>query len=228
MTLLMLLLASLPQAATETAFDAKWTRPMRPDVVGTLSIGENGIAFRPKKKGKRTLAWAYEDVQHFDRESPTEVGLQDYSDSTVRLGRDRRYRFVLMESTFPDELQARIADRIGKPATDRVARQPDDAEVAIPAKRVRLLQGSEGTLYFTPDWIVYSTEAKGASRAWRLDRDVEAVWSSDPFRFEVHVLGGSEAFVRRVKVFRFSLKRRLDPAYYARLRMRLYNLRSAR
>ena len=145
-----------------------------------------------------------------------------------RLGRDRWYRFVLVDDTFPDELHARVVDRIGKPATDRVARDPADAEVAIPAKNVRLLRGSQGMLYFTPEWVIYSTEGPGQSRAWRLDRDVESIWSSDPYRVEVHVLGGSEAFARRTEVYRFSLKRPLDTSYYDGLRMKLHSLRSSR
>ena len=225
---LMLLFVALPLGAADISFDAKWKKPMRPDVDGTLSIGEERISFDPGEEGKRALEWSFEDVQHFDRASPTEIAIQSYADSIVRLGRDRWYRFVLLEGTFSEELHARVVTRIGKPATDRVAREPADAELAIPAKHVKLLRGSQGTIYFTPEWIMYSTEARGESRAWRLDRDVEAIWSSDPYRLEVHVLGGSEAFVRRAEVHRFSLKRRLDTAYYKGLKMKLYALRSSR
>ncbi len=226
MTLLLLLLACLPLMASEAAFDAKWTRPLRPDILGTLRIGEDGIAFHPKKNGKRTLAWAFEDVQHLDRRSAAEIAVRDYSASTVRLGRGRWYRFVLIEGGFPDELHARVVARIGKPATDRVPRHPGDAELAIPAKRVRLMRGAEGTLYFTPDWIVFSTGAEGGSRAWHLARDVEAVWAPDRFGIEVHVRSRSEGFLRRVTVYRFSLKRPLDTAYYSGLRKKLYDLRN--
>lgn len=223
-----LLLLALPLAGAEASFEAKWKKSIRPDVGGTLSVHEDGIRFQPEKETKQVLEWSFEDVQHLDRASPTEVAIQSYSDSMSRLGRDRWYRFVLVNSTFPDELHARVVNRIGRPATDRVARQPADAEVAIPAKNVRLLRGSEGTLYFTPDWVIYSTERRGHSRAWRLDRDVEAVWSSDPYRVEVHVLGGSEAFARQTDVYRFSLKQRLDRSYYDGLRMKLHSLRNAR
>ena len=228
MKLLTLLLLALPLAWAETSFEAKWTKAVRPDVDGTLSIHEEGIRFQPKKETKQVLEWSFENVQHLDRVSPTEVAIQSYSDSISRLGRDRWYRFVLVDSTFSDELHARVVNRIGRPATDRVVREPADAEVAIPAKDVRLLRGSEGVLYFTPERVVYSTERRGHSRAWRLDRDVETVWSSDPYRLEVHVLGGSEAFARRTDVYRFSLKKPLDRSYYDGLRMKLYSLRNSR
>lgn len=228
MKLPVLLLLALPLAAAETSFEAKWKKAVRPDVGGTLSFHHEGIRFKPEKETKQVLEWSFEDVQHLDRAGPAEVAIQSYSDSMSRLGRDRWYRFVLVDGTFQDELYARVVNRIGRPATDRVAREPADAEVAIPAKNVRLLRGSEGMLYFTPEWVIYSTERRGHSRAWRLDRDVEAVWSSDPYRLEVHVLGGSEAFVRQTDVYRFSLKRRLDRSYYDGLRMRLHSLRNSR
>jgi len=223
-----LLLLALALAGAETSFEAKWKKSIRPDVAGTLSVLEDSIRFQPEKEAKQALEWSFEDVQHLDRASPTEVAIQSYSDSISRLGRDRWYRFVLVGSTFPDELHAKVVNRIGRPATDRVAREPADAEVAIPAKNVRLLRGSEGVLYFTPEWVIYSTGRSGHSRAWRLDRDVEAVWSSDPYRLEVHVLGGSEAFARRTDVYRFSLKKPLDRSYYDGLKMKLYSLRSSR
>ena len=228
MKLPVLLLLALALAGAETSFEAKWKKSIRPDVDGTLSVLEGGIRFQPEKETKQVLEWSFEDVQHLDRASPTEVAIQSYSDSISRLGRDRWYRFVLVGSTFSDELHAKVVNRIGRPATDRVVREPADAEMAIPAKNVRLLRGSEGVLYFTPEWVIYSTGRSGHSRAWRLDRDVEAVWSSDPYRLEVHVLGGSEAFARRTDVYRFSLKKPLDRSYYDGLKMKLYSLRSSR
>ena len=228
MKFLVLLLLALPLSAAEISFEAKWKRAVRPDVAGTLSVHEGGIRFQPEKETKQVLEWSFEDVQHLDRASPAELAIQSYRDSLERLGRDRWYRFALVRATIPDELHAKLVSRIGKPATDRVAREPADAELVLPAKSLRLLRGSEGVLYFTPESVIYSTGKPGHSRAWRLDRDVEAVWSSDPYRLEVHVLGGSEAFARRTDVYRFSLKKPLDKSYYDEVRMKLYTLRNSR
>ena len=228
MKLVILLLLALRLGGGETLFEAKWKKPFQRDMDGTLSIHAGGIAFRPAKEGKGALEWSFEDMQHFDRVSATEIAIQSYLDSVVHLGRDRWYRFALVGNTFSDELHASIVKRIGKPTTDRVAREPADAEVAIPAKHVRLLRGTQGTLYFTPERIVYASEAHRASRVWQLDRDVESVWSSDPYRLEIHVFGRSEAFARRTDVYRFSLKQPLDTAYYNGLKMKVYSLRSAR
>ena len=228
MKLLILLFLALTLGGAETSFEAKWKKALQRDMDGTLSIHAGGIAFRPANERKGALEWSFEDVQHFARVSPTEIAIQSYVDSVVQLGRDRWYRFVLVGNTFSDEVHASIVKRIGKPTTDRVAREPADAEVAIPAKNVRLLRGTQGTLYFTPERIVYASEARGASRVWHLDRDVESIWSSDPYRLEIHVFGRSEAFARRTDVYRFSLKQPLDTSYYNGLKMKLYSLRDSR
>ncbi len=223
-----LLLIAVSVGAAEMSFEARWKRILRPDVEGVLSIGEESLAFRPTKKRRPTLKWALEDVQHLDRASPAEVVIQTYADSLYRLGGDRRYRFVLSDGEIPDDLYASVVARVGKPATDRVVREPVDVEMAIAVKHVRPLRGSEGMLYFTPEWILYQTDRRGQSRAWRIDRDVQGVWSSDRFRLEVHVWGGSEAFFRRVDIHRFSLKSPLDSSYYDGLRLKLHSLRSPR
>ena len=195
---------------------------------GELSIHADGIAFQADKPGKGSLSWRFEDVQHLDRLGPAELAIQSYDDALLRLGRDRWYRFALTAGTMTDELHGRIVDRIGKASTDRAAPVPPDAELAIPAKRVRLLRGSEGMLYFMPDRIVYTSPVPRASRSWRLGPDVESVWSDDPFRLEVHVRGSSESFLRRIAVYRFALKRPLDPAFYDRLRLKLHEARDGR
>ena len=219
---------ALTLAGAETSFEAKWKKALRRDMDGTLSIHAGGIAFSPAKEGKEALQWSFEDVQHFDRVSATEISIQSYVDSAVQLGRDRWYRFALVGNTFSDELHASIVKRIGKPTTDRVAREPADAELAILAKNVRRIRGSQGTLYFTPERIVYASEARRASRVWHLDRDVESIWSSDPYRLEIHVFSRSEAFARRTDVYRFSLKQPLDTSYYNGLKMKVYSLRGPR
>lgn len=229
MRLLAMFLLTVPLGgATELAMEARWKRLVRPDVAGTLTIGDGGISFRPTNPDRHALSWTFDDVQHFDRTSTSEIAIQGYLDSVLRLGRDRRYRFALTEGEFSDELYSLVVERIGKPATDRVSRKPTDSDLSIPAKRVRLLRGSQGMLHFTAGTIVYETQAQGEARVWRLDRDVETVWSSDPYRMEVHVLGDSEAFVRRVEVYRFALKRPLDADYYQRLRLKLYGIRTSR
>lgn len=228
MRLLILLVAAMPLTAAGDSFEARWKRTVRPDVRGQLNVGDDGIAFRPDRDEAAALEWRFEDIQHLDRHSPSELSLLSYDDAVLRLGRDRRFRFALLDGSISDELYERMTSQVGKPATDRAVTEPEDSELSLPAKRVRWPKGSQGTLHFTSGRILYVTDAPGGSRAWKLDRDVESIWSSDPYRLEVHVRGGGDAFVRRSEVFRFSLKRPLDEKRYRTLKRRLLDRQALR
>lgn len=222
------LLLAWTTAAAETSLEVKWKRALQPDKPGILRIGETGLAFLAEGKKARQISWPFEDIQIFDRLSRTEVEVRSYDDSRWRLGRDRRYRFTLQSGEFGDELHRHVTSRIGKPATDRVPQGPLSAELELPVKHLKLMGGSQGTLYVTSKQIVYSTDVQQRSRVWRLDRDVNGVWSSDPYRLEVHVFEGRERYMRQPTVYRFALKRPLDGEYYRRLKERLYGLERAR
>ncbi len=228
MILAALFLLASTAGAAQTSFEVKWKKALRPDQAGTLRIGEHGLAFQPSGKKARERSWTYADIQHFDRLGPTEVEVRSYEDSAWRFGQDRRYRFVLQDGEIDDRLHEKVVLRVGKPATDRVAPPPVGAELELPVKHLKRRGSSQGTLYVTPERIVYSTPTPKRSREWTLDRDVEAVWSSDRYRLEVHVFDGREGYVRQPTVYRFALKRPLDGEFYRRLKMKLYDLERAR
>ena len=215
--------AASPQTSFESvSFEVTWKRGPLPDKRGVLHMDEEGVTFQASGAKQRERSWRYLDIQHFERVSRTEIAIRSYDDSAWRLGQDRRYRFALRDSEIGDELFESVVDRIGKPATDRVALEPPQADLEIAAKRLKRSGGSQGTLYFASDRIVYSSPSAGHSRTWMLDRDVDTVWSADPYRLEVHVYEGTERFARPAKVYRFALKTRLDEEFYRRLKIRLY------
>ena len=224
MILAILLLLGAALGSAETSLEAVWKRPLRPDRQGTLSIGEEGLAFQPRGAGRPGLAWAYEDIQHLDRGAAGELAILSYEEgSWVSFGRDRRYRFALAAGTLPDALFARLAARVGRPATDRASRVPAAAEWELPAKRMARLGASEGTLYLTREALIYVSPAAKQSRRWLLDRDLDSVWSADPYRLEVHAFEGREGALRRPKVYRFALKRPLPAGQYRRLKLRFFD-----
>lgn len=224
MTLITLILITATLGLAETSFEVVWRKPLLPDKAGVLRVGEQGITFRVHGDEKTERAWTYTDIQHIDRLSQTEVVIRSYEDSAWKLGRDRRYRFALRGAKFRDELYEHVVSLIDKPATDRIAKLPSDVELEVPVKRLSRVGTSHGTLYVTPDRIVYSSPSPKQSRTWLLDRDVDTVWSSDPYRLEVHAFDGSAGFVRQPRVYRFALKRPLDTGFYRRLKMKLYSL----
>ena len=221
---LLLLLVAAATASAEASFEAVWKKALRPDRGGVLRISDGGVSFQPSAKAGRERIWPYTDIQHFDRLSATEIEIRSYEDSPWRLGLDRRYRFVLTSAELSDDLHSEIVRLVGKPATNRVVAPPDAAELELPVKHLKHLGSSHGTLFFTAERIVYSSLQPKRSREWTMDRDVDAVWSSDPYRLEVHAYDGRDSYVRQPTVYKFALKRPLNREFYERLKMRLYDL----
>ena len=227
---LLLLLIACAAAAAQTSleFEAVWKKKFRPDRNGVLRIGDSGLTFQTDGKDGRERAWPYADIQHFDRLSGSEIEIRSYEDSAWRLGLDRRYRFVLKDGELGDDIHREIVRLVGKPATNRVVVEPADAELEIPVKHLRQRGSSHGTLFFAAERIVYSSAEPKRSREWMLDRDVDAVWSSDPYRLEVHAFDGRDGYLRQPTTYKFALKRPLDRDFYQRLKMKLYDLERKR
>lgn len=224
MRILSLLLLACVVGAAQTEFEVIRKKPLWFDQKGTVTFGELDVSFTSSDKDDKVRSWKYRDVQHLDRVSPTEFILLSYEDVAWQLGRDRSYRFALVSGELSNELFDSVVARIGKPATNRVVDPPGAVEQELPVKHLLTLGGSEGTLYFSPERVVYSTQEAKQSREWLLDRDVHSIWSSDPLRLEVHVYEGNPGEFRKPRVYRFALKQPLDPEFYRRLKLRLYDI----
>jgi hypothetical protein len=202
------------------------------DQKGAVRIDDSGISFQPAGKDEQSRTWTYEDIQFLDRVSPTEFRLLSYEDVAWRLGQDRRYRFVLTSGKFTDEVLEYIATRMDRPITNRVvgrpvsAEQPGEqhAEQELPAKHLTTFGGSEGSLYFSPERILYVTDSERKSREWLVARDVQSVWSADRYRLELQVYEDNRGGFRMTKVYKFALKKPLDPEFYRRLKLKLYEI----
>ena len=221
---LALLLLAAASCLAQTELEAVRKKALWSDQHGTLRIDDAGVSFAPDGESKQARSWTYQDIQHFDRLTLTEFVLLTYEDVSWQLGRDRSYRFVLSAGEISDELYQYIAERIDKPTTNRVVRAPDAVEQEIPAKNLTLLGGSEGTLYLSKGRIVYLTEASERSREWLLGRGLDSVWSSDPYRLEVHAYEGDPGSFRKPSIYKFALKKPLDPEVYRRFKLELYEL----
>ena len=212
----------------DTSLDVVHKKRLWFDQQGTVRIDASGISFQPTGKDEKIRSWTYEDIQFFDRMRPTEFRLLTYEDVAWRLGQDRRYHFEIISGEFSNELFAAVAARMERPVTDRVVTRPRTAEQELPVKHLTRFGGSEGTLFFTPERIVYATDAKKSSRQWLLDRDVQSVWSVDPYRLEIHVYEDNPGEFRRERVYKFALKRLLSDQFYRRLKLKLYRLERTR
>ena len=192
---------------------------------GTLVLGDDGVEFRRGDDGE-SKSWSYEEIQSFDRISLVEIEILTYEDVAWRLGQDRSYRFTLLSGEMDDQLFESMAEKIGRPVTDRIVKEGPDDAARLPVKHLKPFGGSEGQLIFGESAIYYATDAPKQSREWRLDRSVESVWAANRYQLEVHVFEAGRRDFDDTRVYRFQLKEPLDPDFYRNLKLRLYGLRS--
>jgi len=194
-----LILAAALASATQFAVRHEH---LRGGCAGAMTVDENGVSFTGAKK--HAWKWKYEDIQQL-RLAPESIHILTYKDSKLRLGEDRAYTFT---GEIPaQELYALLRERMDQRFVAAVGGAISLAAWSVPVKHLRPIVGSEGTLSFTAEAIVYSTPAKGESRTWRY-RDIESIASSGPFQLTITTLE---------KGFNFQLKQPITEARYNQL-----------
>jgi hypothetical protein len=216
------------QPAAAQTFPVIHKKALWPDGRGELILTPESIEFRASEKEKNSRKWSYTDIQYLDRVSTKELVILSYEDLKWELGRDREFRFLLTEGEIGDELFETLQARLNRPSTDRVVRDVAAAVYEAPVKHLHSLGGCEGQLLFTDRTAIYKTSHGQDSREWRLDTDVESVWSQDPYHLEIHVYENNRTEFSRTRVYKFVLKAPLDSEFYSGLKRKLYGLGSTR
>ena len=175
---------------------------LRGGCTGAMTVDENGVRFTGAKK--HTWSWKYEDIQQL-RLSPERIYILTYKDSKLRLGEDREYNFT--GKVPAEELYALLRDRMDQRFVAAVGQAIGLPTWSVSVKHLRPIIGSEGTLNFGAEAIVYSTPAKTESRTWRYS-DIESVASSGPFQLTITTLE---------KGFNFQLKQPITESRYNEL-----------
>lgn len=222
MKYLLLLIASTALLCAET-YPVIHKKNLWPDGKGTVEIGPDGIRYTAQKE-KDNRNWTWLDIQYFERISPKEFVVLTYQDQRRYLGRDKEYRFVITQGELSDAVFASISKNLERPVTDKVAPKKVNALYSIPVKHEHTLGGCEGKLEFTGDSIYFVTDHAPDVRTWRMDRDIVSVWSDDPYRLEIRAYDNNRREFSRTATYKFDLKRKLDPAFYRELKLKLYNL----
>jgi hypothetical protein len=175
---------------------------LRGGCAGVMTVDENGVSFTGAKK--HAWSWKYEDIQEL-RLAPESIYILTYKDSKLRLGKDREYNF---SGKIPaEELYALLRERMDQRFVAAVGQAIGLPTWSLPVKHLRPIVGSEGTLAFGAEAIVYSTPAKTESRTWRYS-DIESIGSSGPFQLTITTLE---------KGFNFQLKQPITEARYNQL-----------
>ncbi len=169
---------------------------------GAMTVDETGVSFTGAKK--HAWSWKYEDIQQL-RLAPESIYILTYKDSKLHLGKDRAYTFT---GKIPaEDLYPLLKDRMDQRFVAAVGQAIGLPTWSLPAKHLRPITGSEGTLSITADAIVYSTPAPAESRTWRYS-DIDTIASSGPFQLTITTLE---------KGFNFQLKQPITEAQYNQL-----------
>lgn len=169
---------------------------------GAMTVDDNGVSFMGAKK--HAWSWKFEDIQQL-RLAPESIYILTYKDSKLRLGEDRAYNFT---GKIPaEELYALLKERMDQRFVAAVGEPIGLPSWSVPVKHLRSIVGSEGTLSFAAEAIVYSTPARDESRTWRYS-DIESIASSGPFQLTITTLE---------KGLNFQLKQPITEARYNQL-----------
>ena len=208
---------------TAQTFPAIHKRTLWRDTRGELRFTADGLSFQAAKS-KDSRVWKYSDIQHFDRINTKEFVLLTYESQWWKLGREKRYLFVITSGELGDGTFQDISQRLGKPVTNRVTPTRLRTAFLVPAKHLHTFGGCQGTSGFTGDGVYYITDDSRDARTWRLDRDVQSVFSTDPYRLEIQAYDDNRREFSRTRLYRFKLKEPLNPGLYRDLKLKLYNL----
>ncbi len=173
---------------------------------GTMTADETGVRFAGP--GRHAWTWTYDEIQEL-RLEPRKIHILTYSDRRLRLGADREYAFT-------GDLPVDALFQLWSKRMDQrfVAELPDRAAsgFAIPVKHLKRIRGSEGTLVFGADIVVYSAQSAG-SRTWRYS-DIDSISSSGPFQLTITTFERDRSQYGDRKGFNFELREPISEARY--------------
>jgi hypothetical protein len=171
---------------------------------GTLIITPDKIEYKTTHQ-KDSRTWRYVDLREIKVESPTDLEIVTYEDQSRMLGRDRIFKFRLLQGQMTQEVSALLLKQATRPIVTSIMPSTTGSPVfEIPAKHLHTLGGCEGLLKIYPDRVTYQSSDKPTdSRYWRYS-DIQSVGHPTRYRFEIATfeakLGGP------TRVFNFELK----------------------
>src|SRR5262245_43872354 len=87
---------------------------------GKLVITSEMIEYKAGKE-KHSYVWPYQELRQIRVGSPTTIELESYEDQKLLLGRDRTFRFKLLDGKITPEISALLTERATRPLVTSVA-----------------------------------------------------------------------------------------------------------
>ena len=198
----------------------------RKGAIGLIEIGEGSISFKEAgKNSKHSREWKYQDIQQLTL-SPTELSILSYDDEKWQLGRDREYSFDQLPKDFASQVCPLLKARLDQ----RFVAHLSDLDVRplwqVGAKLLHRFGGSQGTLLFAEDRIVYRAD-NGDSHTWPYT-DLENISTSGHFDLSLTTSERSGWPRGSITDYHFQLKQALSDERYNDLWRRVHNSQGAR
>lgn len=162
---------------------------------GKLVITPEKIEYQTDHKPDARI-WEYVEIRQITVVSPVELQLATYEDQKQMAGRDRIFKFRLLEGRITPEISSLLLEKATRPiATSVMPQSAGVPQFEVPVKHLHTFGGCSGTLKIYADRIVY--ESLTDARYWRYG-DVQNFSQSERFRFEIVTfedkIGGSKAY----------------------------------
>ena len=183
---------------------------------GTLIITPEEIKYQTAEKRDAHI-WEYREIRQFTVVSPVELELATYEDQKRMIGRDRIFKFRLLEGRITPEISALLAEKATHPLVTSVPPTSEGTpQFTLLVKHLHTFGGCAGTLKIYDDRIVF--ESQTDARFWRY-RDIQNFSHSERSRFEIV---GYEDKLGGLKAYDFQLKEVLPTQAYDYVWARVY------
>jgi len=215
---LLVVLCFTPARAADWQFKVERISAAWKDQVGALIIDGDGIAYKPAE-GKQASHWKFGQIQQLKLE-PQRIEILTYEDRKWRLGKDRVFLFKLLEGSIDTELSDFLRHKTsGVFVTAIVPKSANGPAYEVEVKHRLTFGGSDGTLQFYSDRVVYRSESDRHSRVWTYDQ-IEAFGLPSAREFEL--VTEEKQFGGPTRTFRFQLKDTLPESIYDYLWLRVH------
>lgn len=179
---------------------------------GTLTITPETIAFK-SDQGKDSRTWSYHEIEQIVMPSPTLIEITTYEDQSLKLGRNRVFRFKLRQGAITRDVSALLMNRATRPIATSILPEADDApRFELPVKHLHTFGGCHGVLQIFTDHITFRSATRPSdSRYWRY-ADIQHI--GYPTRFRLDILSYENELGGPTRRFNFDLKQDLPAAVY--------------
>ncbi len=190
---------------------------------GKLIITKDGIEYQTEDKND-SRKWRYRELRQIKVDSTNKLELVSYEDQRLRLGRDRIFKFRLLDREITPQISALLVERAAHPPVTSVLPETAGEPVfSVPVKHLHRFGGCTGSLKIYPDRLVYlSEDLPSDSRFWRYS-DLQGFSQSERYRFEI---GSFEDKLGGPKAYNFQLREDLPEGAYDYVWERVYPSRS--